>query len=137
MDMRSMNRRRLVCLGIMLVLIPLGLLCRFVPMGLPAAIVKYGGSFLWAAMVYWLIAFLFARQPPMVLGLIALLVSTAVEFFKDIHTPALETFRGTIAGKVLLGRYFSYADIAVYWIAIACSVWVDRTRARHTHAPRE
>lgn len=45
--------RRLVSAAVILLLIPLGLLCRFAPLGLPYVIVKYGGSFLWAATIYW------------------------------------------------------------------------------------
>ena len=130
-------RRRFTCLAIMLLLIPLGLVCRFVAIGLPQLIVKYGGSFLWATMIYWLIAFVFVRRPSTTLGLIALFVTTAVEFFKRIHTPFLDSFRHTFIGKVLLGRYFSYTDIAVYWVAIFCAVWIDRAAVRHIHAHRE
>ena len=54
--MSPSSYRRMTCAAIMLALIPLGLVCRFVPLGLPQVIVKYGGSFLWAAMVYWLVA---------------------------------------------------------------------------------
>ena len=129
-------RRRLICLAIMLLLTPVGLLCRFVPIGLPQVIVKYGGSFLWAAMVYWLIAFLFARLPSDMIGLIALFISAGVEFLKRIQAPALDSFRNTFAGKVLLGRYFSYTDIAVYWFAVVCAVWIDRTAIRHAQASR-
>lgn len=118
-------RRRLICLATILLLVPLGLLCRFVPLGLPPLIVKYGGSFLWAAMVYWLIAFLFARTSPRSLGLMALVVTAAVEFAKRIHTPDLGVFRNTFAGKVLLGRHFSYMDIGVYWASVSFAVWID------------
>lgn len=135
--MPPITRRRIICLAIMLVLIPLGLLCRFVPIGLPQFTVKYGGSFLWAATVYWLIAFFFARSSAAVLGLIALFATTTVEFLKLIHTPALESFRNTFAGKVLLGRYFSCTDIAFYWLAILCAVWFDHRVVRHAQASRE
>jgi hypothetical protein len=121
----------------MLLLVPLGLVCRFVPVGLPPLIVKYGGSFLWAAMVYCLIAFLFARRPSTALVLMALFVTTAVEFLKRIHTLSLDLFRDTFLGKVLLGRHFSYTDIAVYWFAILCAVWIDRTASRHIQASRD
>ena len=130
-------QRRLICLGIMLLLTPLGLLSRFVPLGLPQVIVKYGGSSLWAAMVYWLIAFLFARLPSTAIGLIAFLISIGVEFLKRLHAPALDSFRNTFAGKILLGRYFSYKDIAVYGIAIVCAVWIDQAALRHAQASRE
>ena len=119
-------RRRLACLAIILLLIPIGLVCRFVPIGLPQFIVKYGGSALWAAVVYWLIAFILARTPPLTLGFIALAVTAAVEFIKKIQSPGLDAFRDTFAGKVMLGRYFSYTDIAVYWLAVISVAWIDR-----------
>ena len=111
----------------MLALIPLGLVCRFVPLGLPAVIVKYGGSSLWAAMVYWLVACALPRLAPVTLGLLAAVAATGIEFVKRIQTPGLNAFRDTFAGKVLLGRHFSYTDIAVYVAAIACAAWVDRS----------
>lgn len=126
--------RRLRCIAIALLLIPLGLLCRFAPLGLPFLIVKYGGSFLWAAMIYWCVAFLCARQPPSVLAVIAAVCTTAIEFIKRIQSPDLDAFRDTLAGKVLLGRYFSYRDIAVYWAAILCCMWIDHS-AIHTRSP--
>jgi len=131
------STRRLTCLAIMLLLIPLGLLCRFVPIGLPPLIVKYGGSFLWAATVYWFIAFLLARQKPLALGLISLIATAAIEFVKQIQSPPLDLFRDTFLGKVLLGRYFSYTDIAVYWIAVACAVWMDHSTIYGRHASKE
>jgi len=121
----------------MLLLIPLGLLCPFVPIGLPPLIVKYGGSFLWAATVYWFIAFLLARQKPLALGLISLIATAAIEFVKQIQSPPLDLFRDTFLGKVLLGRYFSYTDIAVYWIAVACAVWMDHSTIHGRHASKE
>lgn len=108
-----------------MLLIPIGLVCRFVPIGLPQVIVKYGGSFLWAAMVYWVLAVLLPRLRPLHLGLCATAVAVGVEFFKRVDTPGLNAFRDTFAGKVLLGRYFSYTDIAVYILAIACATWID------------
>ena len=128
------TRRRITCLAIMLMLIPLGLVCRFVPIGLPSLIVKYGGSFLWAATVYWFIAFFLARQRPLALGFIALAVATAIEFFKRVQSPQLDILRDTFFGKVILGRYFSYTDIAVYWFAIFCAVWIDHHIAIHARS---
>lgn len=119
--------RRLKCVAIILLLIPVGLLCRFVPLGLPYVIVKYGGSFLWAATVYWCIAFVGARSRPEVIALVATVVTTLVEFIKRIQSPGLGTFRKTFAGKVLLGRHFSYIDITVYCCAILCCMLMDKS----------
>ena len=112
-------------MALILALIPLGLVCRFAPIGLPPVIVKYGGSFLWAAVVYWCVALLLARSPA-VIATVALFVSTGVEFAKLIRSPGLDAFRNTVAGKLLLGRYFFFKDIAVYWLAVLSCLWIDR-----------
>ncbi|HXS12714.1 MAG TPA: DUF2809 domain-containing protein [Acidobacteriaceae bacterium] len=130
-------RRRLTCLAIMLLLIPLGLICRFLPIGLPPLIVKYGGSFLWAATVYWFIAFFLARQRPFALALIALASTTAIEFLKRVQSPTLDGIRDTILGKVILGRFLSYTDIAIYWLAIFCVLWIDHSANYSRHASKE
>jgi len=114
----------------MALLIPLGLLCRFVPIGLPQAVVKYGGSFLWAAMVYLLVAALLPRLRPIAAGTLAAAIAVVVECVKLIQSPSLDIIRATFAGKVLLGRFFSFKDIAVYWIAILCAAWIDRRASR-------
>jgi hypothetical protein len=124
------TRRRVNCGAALLLIIPLGLLCRFAPLGLPYVIVKYGGSFLWAAAVYWFIAFMAARLQPSRIAIIAIAFSAASEFIKRIHSPGFDVFRATFAGKVLLGRHFSYLDIVLYTCAILCAMWIDN-RAIH------
>ncbi|HEV2576017.1 MAG TPA: DUF2809 domain-containing protein [Acidobacteriaceae bacterium] len=129
--------RRPRCAAIILLLIPVGLLCRFVPLGLPYIIVKYGGSFLWAATVYWCIAFMGAQSRPEVIALTAAVATTLVEFVKLIQSPGLGTFRNTFAGKVLLGRHFSYIDIAVYCCAILSSLLIDKRAIHFQSASKE
>jgi hypothetical protein len=53
-------------------------------------------------------------------------ITTTVEFFKLCHAPALDSFRLTIPGMLLLGRFFSVWDILAYWIAIAAGVLLDK-----------
>lgn len=120
------TRRRLTCLAIMLLLIPLGFVCRFVPLGLPYVIVKYGGSFLWASTVYWFIGYFLARQKPLTLALISLVVTAGIEFLKRVQSTTLESIRNTLFGIMILGRFFSYTDIAVYWVAIFCAACIDQ-----------
>jgi len=108
-----------------LVTIVCGLVWRMAPLGLPAILVKYGGSALWAVMVYWLVAFLLPRKEPRSLGLLAAVVAVAVECFKLYRSPGLDPFRLTLAGKLLLGRVFSLRDIAVYWLAIVVVASLD------------
>ena len=131
------TRRRLTCLAIMLLLIPLGFVCRFVPIGLPYLIVKYGGSFLWASTVYWFIGYFLARQKPLLLAIISLVVTATIEFLKRVQSSTLENIRNTFFGIIILGRRFSYIDIAVYWLAIFCCMWIDHSTIHGRNASKE
>lgn len=102
-----------------------GLVWRFVPMGMPLALYKYGGSVLWAAMIYWLAAAVAPGVRPVRLAVLAAVVATAVELFKLVHTPGLDAFRLTFAGKVMLGRFFFWSDFVAYYVAIASAALAD------------
>ena len=120
-----MTYRRLLYAGIALATLVLGLLWRFAWTGLPPFLYKYGGSVLWAAMIYWLAAIAAPRASPVRLGLTAAAIATAVELLKLLHTPALDAFRLTFAGKVLLGRVFLWSDFVAYYLAIAVAAVTD------------
>jgi hypothetical protein len=95
------------------------------PLGLPPFIVKYGGSMLWALMIYWIVSALFARWSLPVVALISGAIAAAVEFLKLYHAPWLDAFRLTLPGILVLGRHFSLWDIMAYWIAICLGATVD------------
>ena len=59
-------------------------------------------------------------------ALIAGAIATAVEFFKMYHSPAMDAFRLTLPGVLLLGRFFSVWDIVAYWIAISAGAFLDK-----------
>lgn len=113
-------------LALLLVTIAAGLAIRFVPVGLPLFAVKYGGSALWALAIYWLVSALLPPWRFLATALLAGVLATAVEFLKLCHLPALDAFRHTLPGILLLGRFFSVWDIVVYWLAIAAGALVDR-----------
>jgi len=124
--------RRALYILLALVTLVLGLLWRFVWVGLPPFLYKYGGSVLWAAMIYWLAALARPSARPSRLALAAALFATAVELFKLVHTPALDAFRLTLAGKVLLGRFFYLSDFLAYYLAIALAAVLDTAFRRRT-----
>ena len=123
--MTTTTSRTLTAIALMLATTIAGLIWRLAPLHLPFFFYKYGGSMLWAIAVYWLIAALLPRSTPPKLALLAALAAAAVEFSRLIHTPAFDAFRETLAGKLLLGRYFSLKNIAAYWLAIALTAWLD------------
>ncbi|WP_419804687.1 DUF2809 domain-containing protein [Terriglobus sp.] len=127
MKQARVEKTRPLTLSVLLLLVTpvLGIAIRFAHMGLPWSFRKYGGSVLWAMMIYWLVSTLLPRVRLIPTALLAEAVAVAVEFLKRLHTPALEHFRGTLAGVLLLGREFSNQDIVAYSIAITCAATVD------------
>jgi hypothetical protein len=113
-------------LALILLTILAGLAVRFAHLGLPAPVGKYGGSALWALMVYWIVPTLLPRLPIDKAALVAALLATAVECVKLYHAPALDAFRLTLPGILLLGRFFSWWDLVAYWLAIFLGSICDR-----------
>ena len=126
------SRARLSRLAAVILVILFGLaLRRFgYAIDLPFVIVKYGGSALWGAMVYLLVALFAASSRPAILAVIALFLAISVELFRLYHTPWLDAFRLTTAGALLLGRVFSLWNMLAYAIGIAAAYAFDPARPR-------
>ncbi|NLS19965.1 DUF2809 domain-containing protein [Rhizobium sp. P40RR-XXII] len=129
---RKLTRRRTGLPLALLLTIACGLaLRRFgYAVHLPFEVVKYGGSILWGAMVYWLLATVFAGTPRFRISLAAVVVAVLVELFRLWHTPALDAFRLTTAGALLLGRVFSPWNILTYVTGIAAALALDWVLSR-------
>ncbi len=111
-----------------------GLVWRLAPLHLPAFAYKYGGSALYAAMLYWLLAAAFPRLRVLVVAVLATALAFLVEAFKLSHRPALDAFRITLAGKLLLGRVFTSGALLAYAVAIAAVALLDAQKKRDTPA---
>lgn len=121
------NRPIYISLALIAGTIATGLTLRLAHLGLPFLLTKYGGSTLWALMIYWIISSLRPRwslhQSAWASGFIA----AAAEIFQLYRTPDLDAFRRTMAGALLLGRVFSTWDFIAYAFGIALGVCADRT----------
>jgi Protein of unknown function (DUF2809) len=95
-------------------------------LGLPSLIVKYGGSILWAAMVFFLVAIAAQGRSRSSIALIAAAIAIGVELFRLLHTPWLDAFRLTLPGALMLGRIFSLWDIVAYGAGIGLGWLLDR-----------
>jgi hypothetical protein len=102
-----------------------GLFIRFVPLGLPYFVSKYGGSALWALMIYWIISALLPSWSLVYAASLSGAFAMSVECVKLFHSPHLDAFRTTTAGMLLLGRFFSVQDILAYWASIAIGAYLD------------
>jgi Protein of unknown function (DUF2809) len=94
--------------------------------GLPSPLVKYGGSLLWATMVFFLVATAASRPSRRSVALMAAAIAVAVELFRLVHAPWLDAFRLTTAGALLLGRVFSLWNLVAYGCGIVLGMWLDR-----------
>ena len=126
-NMIALRQRSLIRAALALVVIACGLSLRWYgfPLGLPAFVVKYGGSLLWATMVLLLVGVLLPGLSRSRLAAIAVAIAIAVEFSRLVHTPWLDAFRLTTAGALLLGRIFSLWNLVAYAVGIGFGVWVD------------
>ncbi len=125
-----------LCLGI----IAAGLaLRRFGPgLEVPGFVVKYGGSILWGAMVFFLVAIIGPRLSRLHIASAAIAIAVGVELFRLVHAPWLDDFRLTPAGALLLGRIFSAWNILAYVAGIGLALLVDRrafVAASALHSP--
>jgi hypothetical protein len=116
--------------GLLVITIFLGLGWRMLPLGLSPFWFKYGGSALWAMALYWLIAFCFPRYSSAGLAVGTAVVAAVLEFSRLWHLASLDAFRLTLAGRLLLGRYFSLKNIVAYWLGIALAAALDHWLVR-------
>jgi uncharacterized membrane protein YoaT (DUF817 family) len=123
-------------LGLALAVIGLGLLLRVPAWHLPLPVHHYGGGVLWGAMVFLLVAAL--RPAPW--GLRGCVIAAAIgaaliETSRLIHTTALDAFRSTLAGQLMLGNIFSVWNFGAYAAGIGAAALLtvslhrDRRRA--------
>src|SRR5882757_8202007 len=108
--------RRLVYLGLALVCIVVGLLFRAPFLGLPREIAKYGGSILWAAMVFFGLRVLAPRWRVMTVAILAAVLVALGETAQLISLPGFDELRATTIGHLIFGRTFAIEDIFAYWI---------------------
>jgi hypothetical protein len=95
-------------------------------LGLPYPVVKYGGSMLWATMVFFLVAMIGSHLSRPNIALLSAAIAILVELFRLVHAPWLDAFRLTLAGALLLGRIFSLWNLLAYGAGIVLGMGLDR-----------
>ncbi len=117
---------RLVYFGLATGVVMAGLLLRLMPVGLPYPVVKWGGSVLWAAMVYLLVAAVWPDWQVLTTASVAGAIAGVVELSRLYHAAWLDAFRISLAGMLLLGRVFDGWHFLAYWGTIALVAAADR-----------
>ncbi len=124
-DVCSASRSRLVTAALLLLTIALGLASRRFAPALPHFIAAYAGDALWAAMVFWIAAFVRPRANTRTLAAVALGVSFAVELSQLYQARWVNEIRDTRLGALALGHGFLWSDLVCYAAGVAAAAAVD------------
>jgi hypothetical protein len=121
---RNIKRRRLISLAALIVVISLGVASRTILVGIPHAD-KELGDLLWPVMFYLIGVFCFPGLRPSEAAIVALLISVGTEVLQAYRAPWIDAIRDTRWGGLILGRVFSWRDMACYVIGAAAAFAVD------------
>lgn len=125
-----MQRSRFTLTILIAATIALGLAWRFAIPGLPWFFWKYGGSLLWASLIYFLLAFCLPLSRGGWLLLVGAIIVTALEFSRLYHAPWLDAFRQSLPGRIALGNVFSLLNIPAYYAGLVAAWLMDRVVQR-------
>lgn len=114
-----MLRARLIYGLVVVSIILAGLAWRLAPLGLSQFWWKYGGSLLWAAMIYFGLRLLRPQASTTTALSLALVVAACVEFSRLIEWPWLNAFRQTQAGILTIGKIFALTNLIACGLGIA------------------
>lgn len=122
---QSKSRPRLLTAVLLFFTIALGLASRRYADALPHFIAAYAGDALWAAMVFWIAAFIRPRAKTCTLAAVALGLSFAIEISQLYQAPWINEIRATRLGALALGHGFLWSDLACYALGVAVAVLID------------
>lgn len=112
-----------------LILIPfamgLGILSRKFSYLLPDIINTYLGDAIWAALIYIMMAFVFANKLPKQIAVFSLLFCYAIELSQLYQTPWINNIRNTTLGALVLGSSFLWSDLLAYALGIMVALVVE------------
>ena len=118
--------RRRTSLIILAVVIPAGLGTKLYRGPLDEWVVRYGGDIAVPVFLFFLAMLVRPGLPPRACGLAVFFFCAAVELTQLSSTPLLETIRGSVPGRTVLGSDFDPRDFVCYAIGVAVSVALYR-----------
>ena len=126
----TIQRKRIVYFGLVVVTIPLGLLSRSDLVSLPDFIATYSGDAIWALMVFFLGCAIFPTWSTKRIAIAALLFSFGIELSQFHHSPWIDEIRQTRIGGLILGFGFKSSDLICYGVGVTIGAIVDYLMVR-------
>lgn len=117
---------RSAALAVMLVLVPLGLGSKRYHGQGQSWIHANAGDVLYAAFWLFAVKLIWPRLSARTAALAVFGCCTVIEFSQLLHSPLLDGWRRTTAGRLLLGSDFSVADIGCYGLGVTLAAILSR-----------
>lgn len=103
----------------------LGVLSRKFSYLLPDIVNTYLGDAIWAAMIYVMVAFVFANRLPKQIAVFSLLFCYAIEVSQLYQAPWINDIRSTTLGALVLGSGFLWSDLLAYSLGVMVTLVVE------------
>lgn len=116
-----LKRNRILYFFIIIALICTGLAARKWKVFLPDVVNVYLGDAIWAAMIYFGIAFILNRRSLSFIAMLSLAFCYCIEISQFYHAPWIDEIRHTRIGALMLGFAFLWSDIFAYTLGISLS----------------
>ena len=120
-----MKRNRILYFVIIVTVIVCGLLSRKYSFIFPVIVNDYLGDALWAAMVFYMAAFVFNKKSTVKVAIIALAFCYLIEISQLYHAPWIENIRNTTLGGLVLGFGFLWSDIFAYTLGASFAALLE------------
>jgi hypothetical protein len=130
---RDRDHRVYACLFVATII--LGLASRRFGHSLPHFFAEYAGDTLWAAMVFFGLAFLLPKKSTLTLAVIALVTSFAVEFSQLYRAPWIDAIRSNRVGALVLGQGFLWSDLLCYIAGVVLAALIDQKGSHPAQLP--
>lgn len=119
-------RNRKVYFILILVVMGLGILSRKLSYLLPNFVNTYLGDAIWAAMIYVMMAFVFANKLPKQVAIFSLLFCFAIELSQLYQAPWINAIRSNTLGALVLGSGFLWSDLLAYTIGVGMAFLIEK-----------
>ena len=120
-----MKRKRIIYMGLVIIVMILGIASRRYGSYLPNIISKYSGDTLWALMVYLGFGFLFNKAKIRNVALASMTFSYLIEISQLYQGEWINSIRDTTLGALILGHGFLFSDLICYTIGILIGVVIE------------
>ena len=120
-----MQRNRKIYLLLIPFVMGLGILSRKFSYLLPEIINTYLGDAIWAAMIYVMMAFVFANKLSKQIAVLSLLFCYAIELSQLYQAPWINAIRKTTLGALVLGSGFLWSDLLAYALGVVALLVIE------------